>query len=142
MERAAWQPTRESVLMRRTVLYFDDDQRLLDLFQEMFGGRYEVLIAATLDDARRALKDCAPEIIISDQLMPEIQGTDFLREAAGACPESFRILLTGQATLGEFFAEISTGLIHFFEAKPWREARMNEILERACAVLDHRLRRP
>jgi DNA-binding NtrC family response regulator len=127
--------------MRRTVLYFDDDQRLLDLFREMFDDQYEVLTAVTLDEARQALAACAPEIIISDQVMPEIQGTEFLREAARACPESFRILLTGHAKLGDVFGDISTGLIQLFEAKPWREERLREILERASAVLEHRLHR-
>jgi DNA-binding NtrC family response regulator len=127
--------------MRRTIFYFDDDARLLDVFREMFGDDYDVQTAATLDEARRVLAACNAEIIISDQLMPEIEGTDFLREAAGTCPNSFRILLTGRATVGEVIGELSTGIIHLFEAKPWREERMREILERAVAVLDRRTRR-
>jgi DNA-binding NtrC family response regulator len=100
-----------------------------------------VQTATTLDEARRVLNACNAEVIISDQLMPEIEGTEFLREAATACPDSFRILLTGHATVGEVIGELSTGIIHLFEAKPWREERMREILERAIAVLDRRKRR-
>jgi DNA-binding NtrC family response regulator len=119
-------------------LYFDDDARLLDVFRELFGNEYDVRTATTLMKARAALAACAPDIIISDQLMPEIQGTEFLRQAAASCPESFRILLTGHATVGEFINEVSTGIIHLFEVKPWREERMREILERAKTVLDRR----
>lgn len=103
----------------------------------MFSDEYDVWTAATLDEARSALARCAAGIIISDQLMPEIQGTEFLREAAAACPESFRILLTGHATVGEFIGEVSRGVIHLFEVKPWSEDRMRQILERAGTVLNH-----
>ncbi len=106
----------------------------------MFGDDYDVHTAATLEEARRVLAACDAEIIISDQLMPEIEGTEFLREAARACPHSFRILLTGHATVGEVIGELSTGIIHLFEAKPWREERMREILERAVAALDRQRR--
>ena len=124
--------------MRRTIFYFDDDARLLELFEEMFRDEYDVLTAETLEEARRVLSECRVEIIISDQSMPEIEGTEFLREAAATCPESFRILLTGKITVGEVIGDMSVGIIHLFEVKPWREERMREILERAGAILDHR----
>lgn len=125
-------------MTRRIVLYFDDEPMLLNVFQEMFGEQYEVLIAERLSEARGLLSNCAPEIIISDQSMPEIEGTEFLREAAEKCPHSFRILLTGYATVGEVIGEVLTGVINLFEAKPWREERMLEVLERAGATLDRR----
>lgn len=124
--------------MRRTVFYFDDEVGLLEVFREMFGEQYDVRTAATLSEARRVLAGCNAEIIISDQSMPEIEGTEFLREAAAMCPDSFRILLTGQVSVGDVLEEVSTGIINLFEAKPWREERMQEILERAGAALDRR----
>lgn len=105
----------------------------------MFGEQYDVQTAATLSEARHVLAECSAEIIISDQSMPEIKGTEFLREAAAVCPKSFRILLTGQVSVGDVLNEVSTGVIHLFEAKPWREERIREILERAGAALDRRL---
>lgn len=106
----------------------------------MFSDQYDVRTAATLSEARRVLAECSAEIIISDQSMPEIDGTEFLREAAAMCPESFRILLTGQVSVGDVLEEVSTGIIHLFETKPWREERMREILDRASTVLDRRIR--
>lgn len=126
--------------MGRTVFYFDDEERLLDVFREMFGEQYDVHTAATLVEARRVLAECSADIIISDQSMPEIEGTEFLREAATMCPESFRILLTGQVSVGDVLEEVSSGIIHLFETKPWREERMRGILERASAVLNRRVR--
>lgn len=124
--------------MRRTIFYFDDDARLLELFKEMFDDEYDVLIAETLEEARRVLSDCSAEIIISDQSMPEIGGTEFLREATAMCPDSFRILLTGKMTVGEVLGDVTAGVIHLFEVKPWREEHIREILERAGAILDRR----
>lgn len=52
------------------------------------------------------LAECAADLIISDQIMPEIDGTDFLREAALVCPGSVRILLSGYISLGDVLGEV------------------------------------
>jgi DNA-binding NtrC family response regulator len=119
----------------RSIFYFDDETTLLRLFELMFGDDYDVRTAATLVEARRVLSDC-PDVIISDLSMPEISGVDFLREAARVCPRSFRILLTGHGSVGDFFSEVSAGVIQHFIPKPWDEEQVREALTRASLTLD------
>jgi DNA-binding NtrC family response regulator len=116
-----------------TCLYFDDEEMLLALFRDMFGGEYDVRTALTLAEARRELSSCSPEIIISDWSMPEISGVEFLREAAKVCPGSFRFLLTGRGHVGDFIMEVAAGIVQFFMPKPWAEEEMREALGRAVA---------
>lgn len=122
--------------MKRSIFYFDDEARCLDLFRDMFEGGYDVRTAATLSEARRALSQRPADIVISDQRMPEISGTDFLREVAAAYPRSFRVMLTGGMTVGEAIPEIGSGVVQLFVTKPWEEQTMREMLERACRILD------
>src|SRR4028119_2215987 len=106
-----------SRVMKRSVFYFDDDATLLDIFQEMFEDEYEVRTATKLAVARQMLSECAADIIITDQSMPEISGSEFLREAIEKCPHSFRIMLTGYSHVGDVFGEITKGLIDVFIAR-------------------------
>lgn len=122
--------------LKRSIFYLDDEISLLEIFQEMFGDEYDVSTASRLDEARRVLAECSADIIISDQLMPEIEGTRFLAEAARMCPHSFRVLLTGNAVVGDVIPEISTGIVHLFLTKPWTEAEMRDVLERAKIFLE------
>ena len=124
--------------MKRSIFYLDDEATHLEVFQDMFGGEFDIRIATTLAEARRMLAECASDIIISDQKMPEIEGVDFLRQAREACPASFRILLTGQIHIGAVMNEIREGVIHAFLAKPWKEEQLRELLGRARAFLDRR----
>lgn len=68
--------------MKWSILYFDDDLVLLEIFEEMFRHEYEVKTATTLSGARQLLSETTFDIIISDLSMPEISGVDFLREVA------------------------------------------------------------
>jgi DNA-binding NtrC family response regulator len=120
----------------RSIFYLDDEASHLEVFQELFGAEFDVRTSTTPDEARHMLEECAADIIISDQKMPKIKGTDFLREAMQACPASFRVLLTGKVRVGEVMSEVRAGVIHAFLAKPWTEAKMREVLARACAFLD------
>src|SRR5690349_217557 len=81
--------------MSHSIFYFDDEEQSLELFREMFREEYEVRTAATLREARRMLSERQADIIISDQAMPEISGTEFLAEVAREYPRSYRIMLTG-----------------------------------------------
>jgi DNA-binding NtrC family response regulator len=122
--------------MKRSVFYFDDDATLLDIFQEMFEDEYEVRTATKLAVARQMLSECAADIIITDQSMPEISGSEFLREAIEKCPHSFRIMLTGYSHVGDMFGEITNGLIDIFIVKPWKEEQMRQVLERGGAAVE------
>ncbi len=126
--------------MKRSVFYFDDDATLLDIFQEMFEDDYDIRTTTKLAVARRMLSECAPDIIITDQSMPEISGSEFLREVSEKCPRSFRIMLTGYAVVGDVFGEVTNGLINIFIAKPWDEAQMRQALERGGAAVDSQSR--
>lgn len=128
--------------MKRSVFYFDDDATLLDIFLEMFEDEYDVRTATTLEAARQMLSECEADIIITDQSMPEISGSQFLREAIEKCPDSFRIMLTGYSVVGDVFGDITSGLIDTFIVKPWKEEQMRQALERGGAAVEARRKQP
>lgn len=124
--------------MKRTILYIDDEAGCLSLFQEMFGGDYEVRTTTTPTEARRLLAERPADIIISDQCMPEMKGTDFLREVAATQPSSYRVLLTGNMMVGEAIPEIGTGIVDIFIPKPWNGEDMGKALGRASLGVELR----
>ena len=123
-----------------SILYLDDDDEHLELFKHMFGKTYDVRVAATPGEARRMLAERAADIIISDQSMPEIEGTEFLREVAAAYPDSYRIMLTGTTAVGKMLREIGTGVINLFITKPWDEDHLRRSFERAGVMARSRMK--
>lgn len=121
--------------VERTILYLDDEAACLQIFLDLLGEHYEVQTARTLAEARALLAERPAEIVISDQLMPEIEGTEFLREVSEKYPASCRMLLTGTVTLGNVIQQIGNGVVQFFLTKPWTEQEMRAVLERASAHL-------
>lgn len=122
--------------MKRTILYLDDDVACLSLFQHTFGEAYDVRTALTHAEARSLLSARRADIVISDQIMPDIKGTEFLREVARKYPESYRVLLTGGATVGNLLHEISTGIVQLFLPKPWTSQDIRRMLELATMTHD------
>jgi DNA-binding NtrC family response regulator len=129
-------PARGGEKLKPTILYIDDEAGCLSLFQEMFGGDYEVRTTTTPAEARRLLAEHPADIVISDQQMPEIKGTDFLSEVAATQPSSYRVLLTGNITVGEAITEIGAGIVHVFVTKPWTGEYMWEVLGRASVGIE------
>lgn len=124
--------------MSISIFYLDDDPTQLEVFREMFGADYDVRTSASIEEALRVLALCSADVVISDQLMPGVRGTDFLRAAAQVCPDSYRVLLTGQLTVGEALPEVGSGVVHLFLRKPWTEAEVRRALERGAAHVGSR----
>ncbi len=116
--------------MKQTILYLDDDEASLDHFQKTCDADYDVRTATKSSEAYRLLSVQPAEIIISDQLMPDIQGMEFLSTVAQQFPESYRILLTGAGVVGDFVYEISHGIVHHFQTKPWSAHDVQQMFER------------
>lgn len=118
-------------LEKTSILYLDDEEMCLGVFADVFGYEYDVRTVSTLAEARAALNEQAFDIVISDQLMPEIDGVAFLREVAQNHRKAFRLMLTGSISLGQVISEVGAGIIHLFVTKPWTEPNIRQALERA-----------
>ncbi len=124
--------------MKQSIFYLDDEVTCLSVFEITFGGDYDVQTATTLADARRMLAARPFNIVISDQCMPEMEGSDFLREVAEKYPASRRVMLTGTAHVGNILHQLSNSIVEFFIIKPWTRESVQHVLERAKATLNRR----
>ncbi len=61
---------------RRRVLVVDDDEQIVELFQDLLGedGRFEVRAATTGYDAGMLTESFRPDLIILDYMLPDING--------------------------------------------------------------------
>lgn len=67
----------------KTILYVDDEEVNLFLFQRMFESRYRILTAGNAEEALRLIQSNSGEVdaVISDMRMPGIDGLTFIRRA-------------------------------------------------------------
>ena len=91
------------------ILYVDDDKLLTSTFSTLMKveGFSDVVIYNNPVEALEYLKLESPDLIISDFLMPEMNGLEFLREAKKLYPETSMILLTAYADKENAIATIN-----------------------------------
>jgi len=63
-------------------------------------------------------------VIVSDQRMPGMSGTEFLARASALFPDSVRIILSGYTDLQSLTDAVNQGGIYRFMAKPWDDGEL------------------
>jgi diguanylate cyclase (GGDEF)-like protein len=105
-----------------TILIVDDDPLNLDALSLLLDKDYNVLTADSGEDALSLILNdhdpCRISVIITDQRMPGITGTEFLRETISIIPKTIRILLTAYADIQDVIKSINEGHIYQFLTKP------------------------
>lgn len=120
---------------RRTVLLVDDDGFMLGVLADMLSGQdYRVLSAASGEEALALLGHEAVDVIVCDQAMPGMSGTELLAQAAARYPSTVRLMLTGQAELGEIEAGIASGSVDAHYAKPVTAAALRHYVDQALRL--------
>jgi response regulator RpfG family c-di-GMP phosphodiesterase len=123
---------------RPRILLVDDEPNVLDGLRRQLRREFTVETAVGAAKGLFALKSDEPfEVIVSDYLMPGINGADFLAAAAKATPHSTRVLLTGHTSLSDAAATVNRGGVFRMLLKPVETETMVTTL-RAC-VTRHRL---
>jgi DNA-binding NtrC family response regulator len=92
---------------------------------------YEVV---TVDTPRAAFELLAARrigVIISDQRMPEMSGTEFLSRVRTLYPTTIRMMLTGNTNLDILAQAVNEGAIYKFITKPWDRNYLREQVSEA-----------
>ncbi len=100
------------------LLVVDDDESNLDFVERALRGHYTVSRASSGADALAALKDKPAEVIVADQRMPGMTGTEFLAESTRINPDAIRILLSAYSDAAALTEAINTAKVHHFLTKP------------------------
>ncbi len=103
------------------LLLVDDEEMVLTSLGSLFSLEtdYDVVTFTSAKKALEYVKDNDVDLIVSDYLMPEMDGITFLGEVRAMKPDIPRIILTGYADKENAIKAINeVGLFQYIE-KPW-----------------------
>jgi HD-like signal output (HDOD) protein len=122
--------------MKRTIYVVDDQPGVLET---------TVLVLGCIDDtwvvkgflepaeALAAIKAVPPDLILSDQLMPSMQGSQLLEEVRNISPTTIRVIMSGYVALNKLTLITSA---HQYLAKPFDTTKLRDLIQRGFAARD------
>lgn len=102
----------------KTILFVDDDIRVVSSLQRALHKTYEIEIAGCASEALETIGEGSYAVVVSDMKMPGMSGIEFLARVKEIAPDTVRILLTGQADLEVAIAAVNEGRVFRFLSKP------------------------
>ena len=104
------------------LLLVDDELGIVKALARVFRQEnYEVVTAASGSEGLERLAEGGFQLVISDFMMPGMDGAQFLREVKQRWPETIRIMLTGHANTDAVMGAINDGAVYKFILKPWND---------------------
>ncbi|WP_397607494.1 EAL domain-containing protein [Silanimonas sp.] len=116
----------------RTLLLVDDEENVLRALQRVFRrDGYRVLAASRVQEAFELLASNEVQVIVSDQRMNDVSGTEFLGRVKELYPRTVRLILSGYTDLATVTEAINKGAIYRFLTKPWDEEDLRHHIREA-----------
>lgn len=116
------------------VLVVDDEVENLDAFTLNFGRKFTIKTAVSGAEALELARKDNFAVVIADQRMPNMLGTDFLALLRKERPDAVRMILTGYTDLESVIAAINDGQINRYITKPWEARDVEAVVKNA---IDH-----
>ena len=123
---------------RHVILIVDDEPDNLSLLRRTFRSKYEVLTASNGKEALDVVKERGNEIslIVSDQKMPVMQGTEFLSQVTKMYPDIIKMLLTGHSDLEILIDSINECNLFQYIFKPFEPEELLITVQNGIEVYD------
>lgn len=116
------------------LLVVDDEPDAVDIEREILGDQgYEVVTATSGEQARRLLEEEFFDLLLLDERMPGIWGTELLVQARERCPDIGAIFVTGHGDLDCAVRAMRSGALDLLEKPVDRDA----LIEAVQRALDH-----
>ena len=114
------------------LMVVDDEPDNLDLLYRTFRREFSVYKAESGPSALEVLdKEGEMAVIISDQRMPQMNGTEFLGRTVERFPDTIRILLTGYTDVEDLVEAINSGQVFKYITKPWNPSELKAVVQQA-----------
>lgn len=119
-----------------TILYLDDDGANRQAFVTAFRRSNRVFTAPDLASAWDLLAKEKVHIVIADQRMPGIQGSEVLGMIKERYPAIRRMLMTGYSDIQAVIDAINRGGVSHYLSKPWNPEQVMQAI--AEAFMDYK----
>ena len=121
--------------MRPKILFVDDEPHVLEGIQMALRRQpWELLTASSARDALATLETTEVDVIVSDERMPEVCGSELLSLVRRDYPSTVRVLLTGHASVEAAIRAINQGEIYRFLTKPCPPKELAATIEHALEL--------
>ncbi len=106
--------------MKRTILYVDDEDVNLFLFQHTMDSHFNILTASSGAEGLDILESNEEIVaVVSDMSMPEMDGVEFIGTAKPKFPKLYYLILTGYSFNQEIKDAVDSGMVSGFFTKPF-----------------------
>ena len=114
------------------VLFVDDDENVLNAMRRNFRrDPFGVYTASSGKAALRVIEENPIHIVVSDQQMPEMTGSELLQILKTRYPHTIRMMLTGKSDMETVLDAVNSGFLYQFISKPWNKDDFRLTLIRA-----------
>ncbi|MBD2163228.1 response regulator [Calothrix sp. FACHB-156] len=122
------------------IICVDDEASILKVLKEQlkrcFGNQYVYEVAESVEEAWIVIDELEEDkikilIIVSDWLMPNIRGDEFLAEVHQRFPEIVTVMLTGQADEAAIERARQQANLYACIRKPWNEQDLQQVITTA-----------
>ncbi|MGQ0614375.1 MAG: response regulator [Planctomycetaceae bacterium] len=107
------------------VLLVDDEPLILSSLRRLLlRDDFEVTTCASGADGVARITETVFDLVVSDYMMPAMNGLEFLEQVRQRLPRAARVLLSAQADKTLVERALDSGLLHLALRKPWENAAL------------------
>ncbi len=120
-----------------TILIVDDEPSVLtSLYRSLRKEPWEVLTELSGEQALIRMSKRPIKVVISDERMAKMHGTEFLTLVQNLYPQTVRIMLTGHASMESVVSLINNNCIFRFMIKPWDDENVKHVIRESLCKYD------
>lgn len=113
-----------------SIVIVDDEESILKELRILLGRTYKVHVFANPEEAEEFVDQNKVDLVVSDEMMPEMRGSELLARIHQKHPDICNIVLSGQAEKDDIVRAVNEGHIFSFLYKPAERQQLMNVIEK------------
>ncbi len=117
-----------------SILFIDESAHNLASFKSDFSQDYHIFTATSGRAALKIMEKKTFQLVITDQMLPDMSGIELLEEVLTGYPDCMRMIMTGMSDKDAIIDAFNRGNIYRYVAKPWNREDLKMSIDSAMEV--------